>query len=211
MERLKGSRNTDPDHVKDGNITTSKGRFYNVEKLDLDLIDAEFIFTSISTKARYNGNTVNKSGERYLWSTLQHSILGAQTLLVMGKPKEALTYLFHDSIDSLFADILSPIKIKYPEIKEIEKKIESQIFDKLTSLYPDIIFPFPPIIKQIDVNIIEFEMENFLFQDECAVQVMTPDEAVMYANRLLKLILKFIGLQNKELLTKEWSHAKKEE
>jgi len=82
-------------------------------------VDINDIAHSLALQCRFNGHTNS------FYSIAQHSVLVSKIV----NPKQALAALFHDASEAYTGDLISPLKRFLPPVfKEIEKKIESAIF-----------------------------------------------------------------------------------
>lgn len=92
-------------------------KFWSLDPKPED-IDIKDIAHSLALSCRFNGHC------NVFYSVAQHSILVSELV----KSSEALAALLHDSTEAYFGDIITPIKIYLPKVKEIEKNLEKVIF-----------------------------------------------------------------------------------
>lgn len=82
-------------------------------------VDINDIAHSLALQCRFNGHTNS------FYSIAQHSVLVSKIV----NPKQAFAGLFHDASEAYTGDLISPLKRFLPPVfKEIEKRIESAIF-----------------------------------------------------------------------------------
>jgi hypothetical protein len=73
-------------------------------------------------------------------------------------PKELkLQVLLHDSSEFALNDIASPCKALIPQYKALELKVEQVIARKY-----GLQFPFPPLVKEIDLRMLVTEMSQLM-------------------------------------------------
>lgn len=202
-KRLKGFRNTNEELIKDGLVTSSGGSAYSLENFSEKDVSLDRIAISLANQCRYNGGVSNINGRHLYYSVAQHCVLGAEALLIMGRVKEAMQFLFHDAAETWIGDIPTPIKKKYGgEIKTFEEGIEEIVFKVF-----GIDYPFSKDIKLIDLNMCELEMSTLLAgDDDVLMDCWLPEEAAARFKRThvrLKHMLKF---DKKELKTQPLTH-----
>ncbi len=82
-------------------------------------VDIDDIAHSLALQCRFNGHTTA------FYSIAQHSVLVSRIV----NPTQALAALFHDASETYTGDLIAPLKRFLPPVfKEIERKIESAIF-----------------------------------------------------------------------------------
>jgi hypothetical protein len=224
-KRLKNFRNTDEKLCKDRVVTYFNGNSYDIFNFDkknlkstnftnycsyvsdLNFLQVKLlnvIAKSLAKQARYNGNTgYTDDGENLgFYSTAQHSVkMSDAVLLVTGDPEIALQALMHDCIETWIGDFLSPIKIELKDtIKPIENEMEKTIFEIFM-----IKMPISPIIKIVDVNITDYEME-FMLKCNTFTDYWSPKKAFEnFINRFYE-IKHLMSYSNLELKTEKFTH-----
>jgi len=204
IKRLKGMRNTNGAVLKDGLVFTYKGRVYDLLDFTPEMVSMDFIFKSLSNQTRFLGNTTNQAEITFSYTIAQHCVLGSQTLLLMGRPKEAYYFLFHESEESYMNDVISPLKKLLPLYKEMSNKISQIIYEKL-SVPLDVDHA---IIKMVDLNLYEYEstiMQGSSFNFDC----WDREKAEKATYNQLKICDKFLLLDEKELMTGDNNHSPK--
>ena len=226
IKRLKGVRNTNKELSSDGVILDNHNNYdinnYNSRSHD---ISVPYIASTLSKICRFTGHIGSFSkmkrtfesdeGLKFsipeftddIYSVAQHSIKMAEFALIgLGDPKLAMECLLHDAVEVLTGDIVSPIKLKFKsEIKPIENVLESEIM-----LSYGLEFPLDSRVKQIDLNMCEFEMtfliKNFeFFEGYC----MKPSQAAARFVEMFYAIMVMLDYDKKELVTDNGSHSSK--
>lgn len=97
-------------------------RFYPLDPRVQD-IDIRDIAHSLAMNCRYGGHCTR------FYSVAEHSVLIARHARCMGmSPRQQLNALLHDAVEAyLGGDIPRPIKLCFPQIKEVERKIEAVV------------------------------------------------------------------------------------
>lgn len=112
-------------------LQTSSGKkidFNNIKQEDFDLED---IIYSLALLCRYNGHA------KHFYSVLAHEINCYYIGIYLGYSKEELLHcLIHDSTEAYMGDIATPIKERFPGIRDFEKAIFSYILNALSLGYP---------------------------------------------------------------------------
>lgn len=203
VNRLKGARNTNSAVLKDGLVYTYKGRCYDVLNFTEDMVHLDFIIRSLSKQARFNGNTTNVADIDFFYSVAQHCVLGSQALLLMGKPKEAKYFLFHEGAEAYISDVISPVKLLAKDIiKPIENKI-SEVIYKYFKVPEDVDHK---VLKMVDLNL--YEMEATILQGSSLdFDCWTRQKAVKMFRRQLAICDKFLEFNEKELQTGDMDHS----
>ncbi len=152
IKRLKGYQNINPDLKSEGVVIDYGGKTYDLFDFDAKLLSIEDTARQLSRINRYNGNT-NKA-----YSVAQHSVMGAQSLLLIGMVQEAKIFLHHDDSECITNDINPIIK---KALGDAWSKIEDDIQAKISKKF-GIQFPFPNIIHIMDKNIAQFELSMMI-------------------------------------------------
>lgn len=203
IKRLKGKRNTSKYLCAGGNVMTNASTF-NFSNFDVTDVDINFISNALSKICRYNGNIGSTQlPDNTLYSVGQHSVLMAQSALIaLGDPHLAMACLFHDSPEAYIGDFSSPIKKKIKHIiKPIEDHIEKTIFGYLGIEHAD-----PLLIKQLDLNICEYEITFILKGDVVDGAIWSPKMTNEMFMKLYKQICELIEYDKLPLATEQWSH-----
>lgn len=122
------------------------GKFFpfNPRPEDVQIKD---IAKALSYLCRFNGHTAN------FYSVAQHSLLCAELLLAERQPmRVALLGLLHDASEAYFGDVPTPIKAYIPEINEIERRIETAVYEGLGIAAPTA--EERKIIKRMDIALL---------------------------------------------------------
>lgn len=184
---LQGYLDLHPELHERGVITSYAGFSYNLLEFTPEMVNKSFIIESLSKIHRYNGQYESVEG----YSVAQHCVMMAESiLLVTGDPNQAREALWHDGSEAYTGDMVRPLKhILGDAFSEIETTIEKAISDVL-----DIRYPYSPIVKEVDMNICQYEI-TFLLNppsQETKMRVWTVLEAknefTKMENRLLELI-----------------------
>ncbi len=102
-------------------ICTVNGSYFNFVDVKPNVIFIDTIARALSNLCRFNGQI-----EKF-YSVAQHSVLCSYIV-----PEEfAMQALFHDAAEAYIGDITTPLKILLHDYREIEKRVEFDIFKKL--------------------------------------------------------------------------------
>ena len=138
--------------VENGWIETYVGEqfhFMDPDPLEISLFD---VAHALSQLCRYNGHT------KKFYSVAEHSVLIAEWLINHNhRPEIALTGLLHDAAEAYIGDMPRPIKVKLPDFKELEKRIDFAVGQRF-----GIFYPFPDIIHELDSRILRDEREQIM-------------------------------------------------
>lgn len=160
IKRLNSYRNTNEHGVRPGVIKYANGDYYQLPELQRGDVDIHVIALSLAKQPRYNGHTgdINKRNHGH-YSIAQHCVKMAEaSLIVYGDPVLALQCLIHDAGESFTGDIVHPLKVMMGEgVKDVEDKIDAVICSAF-----DVPYPFDERVKQMDVNICDWEMSVML-------------------------------------------------
>jgi hypothetical protein len=146
---LKGFANTTPECAEEGTLIGQNGELYSVVDIDkyINYYTVEHLAVALSRSVRYLGNSQ--------MTVAQHCVRGAEFFILMGDIDNAHNFLMHEVSEPFgISDISTPIKkMLGDKLKNMEFYIESELSKKFEFEYP-----FPKIIKQIDVNLAMDEM-----------------------------------------------------
>lgn len=160
LKPLKGYQKTNPDLNLPGITVSYGGSSFNIFGLKLKNINIHQVAISLARQPRYMGHT------KHSYSIAQHSVRGAEALLLMGYVNEAIAFLFHDAAEAFISDISTPLK-RYLDsegkISEIETKLDFQIF-KFFGI--EIEWLQSPLIKFVDKNLAQEEMTVLMAHQE---------------------------------------------
>lgn len=133
-------------------IQTISGLEFNFEQPDLNSIIIKDIAHALSMQCRFAGHCLK------YYCVADHSIRVADYIFNKSRDKLlSLTALLHDSAEAYISDIPSPLKQRLPDFKKIENIVERAIVNKF-----GLIFPFPPIIKEVDLIMLATEQRYLM-------------------------------------------------
>lgn len=136
-----------PDQEKGTWMLTHSGRAFNFLDPDPDSIFITDIAHHLSYLCRFTGAVPVH------YSVAQHSCLVADQL-----PKELrMAGLLHDAAEAYIGDMNAPLKSLIPRYKEIEKSIQSVIFEKFR-VNPDLLSE----IHHMDLRMCETEYQQLM-------------------------------------------------
>lgn len=210
IKRLNSYRNTHEEGMRDGVVKYTNGKYLLITNLEEKDVGIDFIAMSLAKQPRYNGHTGDMSRKNHgHYSIAQHSVKMAEaSLFVYGDPILAMQCLLHDAGECYTGDITNPLKVLIKDkISPIEDKIDEVIFKKF-----GIPYPFDERVKQIDVNICDWEMSVMLdmntksygFNDYWSVE----ESYKNFMNTYFQ-IREFMELEKYENLTGNFSHRRK--
>lgn len=120
-------------------LQTSSGKKINFDDIRQEDFNLDDIIYSLALLCRYNGHT------KHFYSVLAHEINCYYIGMYLGYTKEELLYcIIHDSTESYIGDIATPIKERFPGIKDFENEIYSYILNAL-----GLKFPSEEILKKV--------------------------------------------------------------
>ncbi len=141
-------------------ISTISGQYLDLENPQNYKFTVEEIANNLSNISRFTGNT-----NRH-YSVAEHSVF--VSLLV---PEEySRSALFHDAAEAFIGDIATPIKVKIPDIKEIEDNLLREISKQLNfTWYGDLVHHFDKILTLSEGK---YFMPNFDVSDQKGYQAI---------------------------------------
>lgn len=154
---LKGYQNVNPELRKKGIVITTEGSHYDLFNFDAHSHSIEQTARQLSRLARYNGNTQKP------YNVAQHSVIGANALMICGLVKEAFIFLLHDEPECITNDVNPIIK---KQLGSVWTEIENDISTRFAKKH-NIQYPYPEVIHVIDKSMAQFEM-SMLIKSELA-------------------------------------------
>lgn len=103
-------------------METFTGRTVDPLDMDADQIDIRDIAHALALQCRYNGHC------KQFYSVAQHSLLAAKAC-----PDSLDLYRFallHDAAEAYMGDMISPMKVHFPEYKWFEDRLSNQIYTR---------------------------------------------------------------------------------
>lgn len=120
-------------------LQTSSGKKINFDDIRQEDFNLDDIIYSLALLCRYNGHT------KHFYSVLAHEINCYYIGMYLGYTKEELLYcIIHDSTEAYIGDIATPIKERFPGIKDFENEIYCYILNAL-----GLKFPSEEILKKV--------------------------------------------------------------
>ena len=144
---------TTEEFFNSGKIRTYTGKHVDVFNPDPETILIEDIAHALANLPRWGGHLQKK------YSVAQHCIYCAY----LAPEKHKLEALLHDAAEAYLLDMPSPIKRQLPNYKQLEDNLLRVIADRFGIQYP-----FDPIIKQIDRDLLKMEYENIMLGEHCS-------------------------------------------
>ena len=144
-------------HISGSSILTYPSGLY-VNPLDLDpaLVRVEDVAHHLSRQARFSGAT---SGA-YAYSVAQHVCLCAYLAQAHGGPELQYAALHHDDAEYVLQDLVRPLK-EDPYFGKSYRGAEKRAEKVLAEVF-GFEYPFPEIVKEIDLQMLALERDNLL-------------------------------------------------
>jgi 5'-deoxynucleotidase YfbR-like HD superfamily hydrolase len=101
---------------KINHITTRYGHGFNYDTPEPSMIDIADIAHALSITNRFGGHS------RFPYSVARHSVLCSQ----QAPDGYKLQALLHDATEAYISDIITPVKLMFPEYCELENRIYTQ-------------------------------------------------------------------------------------
>lgn len=155
-------------------MITKSGKFFNFDDPDNFDYDIGSIAWSLAHQCRFNGHIDT------FYSVAQHSV-GVSHIV---PDKDALAGLLHDSAEAFMGDVVRPVKMVFPAIKELEEIIRRAIFRKF-GLDEEL----PSVVKCADESMLSTERRDLLSffpNTKEARKIWNPEED--FASQHLKII-----------------------
>lgn len=143
-------------------ILTYTGKMFDYNNIDVNSIDLEDIFHSLTRINRFNGHSIRP------YSVAEHSIYCYLMADKLGySTKQLLQVLMHDFTEAYVGDCPSPLKKLLPQFTVIEKNVEKAILQKFS-------LPTPSeeeyeLIKRVDMTMLLIEMRDLTLHDYSAL------------------------------------------
>lgn len=159
---------------------TRSGYMFDLLNPDENMINIEEIAHCLAYECRYNGHV---PGDNFL-SVAEHSVSVCERIqsdIESGAVNIALIALLHDAHEAYTGDIASPLKKIIPEIKDIEKGIQSVINKKFG--IEEVSEKSARVVKKADTQVNELEMIQFSVirdgngRDEVPLRFLPPEKA----------------------------------
>lgn len=131
-------------------IRTYSGKYFNVSKPDIDLIDIEDIAHALSRNQRFGGHL------EQVYSVAEHCLY---CVSLIENPENRLAALLHDASEAYLLDIPTPIKTQIREYYNFENRIMHLIAEKFGFK-----FPLHEEVKEVDKIMLEAEWECLMLK-----------------------------------------------
>lgn len=132
--------------VEDGWAEIFTGTRFFYKEPTLDMIHFEDVANSLGKMCRYGGHT------HTFYSVAEHSclmLLHAVEQLKIKDKRLLRTIVMHDATEAYLPDLPRPLKHMLPQFKAFETMLEEVIAERF-----GLIFPHPPIVKELDSRIL---------------------------------------------------------
>jgi len=138
--------------ILDEGIMTYLGNWVNIFDIKRENISMIDIAHSLSMQPRFNGHMNS------FYSVAEHSIWVADRM-----PDEyKFTGLMHDATEAYLSDVPAPFKSGLKNYKELEDNLMKEIALK----FPEIVYPFPDYLKEVDLAALQYEWVNYMLADK---------------------------------------------
>lgn len=130
----------------------------SITDFDINKVNIRHIAHSLSQSCRYNGATVD------YYSVAEHCVLLARwyrkNALSWHQLEFCLALLLHDAAEAYVGDIIAPLKLYCPWIREIETNLDKEIFRAFELDFTD---ELHKEIKKFDLMIRNDEIERLIY------------------------------------------------
>lgn len=137
-------------------METFSGTKFNLVDIDPASFTLADIARSLSMSCRYKGHV------HTFYSVAEHCVLLARHAIDQGKNwQEVLTVLLHDAAEAYIGDMVRPAKDQMPQFKDLESRIDAAL-----AVRYNLIYPFPPFLKEWDFRILIDEQFQAMIPSE---------------------------------------------
>lgn len=136
-------------------IETFTGIAFPVKEVRPELINIDDIAHALSMVCRYAGHC------RRFYSVAEHSCHVHDVIASDETSKDhSLAALLHDASEAYIGDVTRPLKVCLPDYREIEKRLQSTIYERFEAVLTDCGLR---VIKRADNMVLKAEAEQLMF------------------------------------------------
>lgn len=147
-------------------ILTSQGTYFDFVHPERSEINAEIIAHALSNICRFTGHC------QTFYSVAQHAVLVSHLV----PPGFAYQALHHDDAEAFVGDMASPLKKMLPGYKEIERRVEAEVFRRM-----GLPAKLAPEVKRADLIALRTEQRDLMHKNGglwTSLEGIEPDEGV---------------------------------
>ncbi|MGV2049050.1 hypothetical protein ACQZ48_03085 [Agrobacterium sp. 22-209-1] len=141
-------------HIIGPTILLGSGTYFDFDNPEGSQLTIEDVAYGLAFQSRFSGQCVSRrTGKRVYYSVAQHCIIMAGH----AEPGSKMAALMHEVGEATCGDMSSPLKLKCPDFKAVEKRCEAAGLSRFR-----VKILFPSYIKHLDLCMLATEQRDLM-------------------------------------------------